>query len=43
MSHYGLAGKAANLPLYKMIGGTHRDKVEVYGYGVMLRPKISIV
>ena len=31
--------KTANLPLYKMIGGAHRDKVEVYGYGMMLRPE----
>ena len=22
-----------------MIGGVHRDKVEVYGYGMMLRPE----
>ena len=36
---WDLAGKAANLPLYKMIGGAHRDKVEVYGYGMMLRPE----
>ncbi len=35
---WDLAGKAANLPLYKMIGGAHRDKIEVYGYGMMLRP-----
>ena len=36
---WDLAGKAANLPLYKMIGGAHRNKVEVYGYGMMLRPE----
>ena len=36
---WDLAGKAANLPLYKMIGGAHREKVEVYGYGMMLRPE----
>jgi len=36
---WDIAGKAANLPLYKMIGGAHRDKVEVYGYGMMLRPE----
>jgi D-galactarolactone cycloisomerase len=36
---WDLAGKAANLPLYKMIGGAHRDKIEVYGYGMMLRPE----
>mgnify|MGYP003347358643 FL=1 len=36
---WDIAGKAANLPLYNMIGGAHRDKVEVYGYGMMLRPE----
>ena len=36
---WDIAGKAANLPIYKMIGGAHRDKVEVYGYGMMLRPE----
>ncbi len=36
---WDIAGKAANLPLYKMIGGAHRDKVQVYGYGMMLRPE----
>ena len=34
-----IAGKAAGLPIYKMIGGAHREKVEVYGYGMMLRPE----
>ena len=27
----------SSLDLYKMIGGAHRDKIDVYGYGMMLR------
>ena len=34
---WDIAGKVAVLPLYKMIGGAHRDKIDVYGYGMMLR------
>ena len=36
---WDIMGKVANLPLYKLIGGTHRDRIEVYGYGMMLRPE----
>ena len=34
---WDIAGKVAGLPLHKMIGGAHRDKIDVYGYGMMLR------
>jgi D-galactarolactone cycloisomerase len=35
---WDIAGKVANLPLHKLIGGAHRTRVDVYGYGMMLRP-----
>ena len=38
---WDIAGKVANLPLHKMIGGAHRTRVDVYGYGMMLRPDES--
>jgi len=36
---WDIAGQIAGLPLHKMIGGTHRDSVKAYGYGMMLRPE----
>ncbi len=34
---WDLGGKIAGLPLVKLIGGQHRDRVAVYGYGMMLK------
>jgi len=34
---WDIAGKVANLPIHKLIGGAHRARVDVYGYGMMLR------
>ena len=34
---WDIAGKVAGLPVHKLIGGAHRDRVQVYGYGMMLR------
>lgn len=34
---WDIAGKVAGLPVSKLIGGTHRTRVPVYGYGMMLR------
>lgn len=38
---WDIAGKVANLPLHKLIGGAHRADVPVYGYGMMLRPDMD--
>lgn len=34
---WDIAGKVAGLPICKLIGGMHRDRISVYGYGMMLR------
>ncbi len=34
---WDLSGKIAGMPISKLIGGAHRDRVAVYGYGMMLR------
>ncbi|MEX3006984.1 mandelate racemase/muconate lactonizing enzyme family protein [Hoeflea sp. TYP-13] len=34
---WDLTGKIAGLPLCKLVGGRHRDRLPVYGYGMMLR------
>ncbi len=36
---WDIAGKVAGLPIHKLIGGSHREDVAVYGYGMMLRPE----
>jgi D-galactarolactone cycloisomerase len=34
---WDIAGQIAGLPLHKLIGGAHRNRVKVYGYGMMLK------
>jgi len=34
---WDITGKVAGLPLCKLIGGAHRDKMQAYGYGMMLK------
>ena len=34
---WDIAGKIAGLPICKLVGGMHRDRLPVYGYGMMLR------
>ena len=34
---WDITGKVADLPIHKLIGGAHRDRVQAYGYGMMLR------
>ncbi len=34
---WDIAGKVAGLPIHKLIGGAHRTRVPVYGYGMMLK------
>lgn len=34
---WDIAGKASGLPVYKLLGGAFRDRIDVYGYGMMLQ------
>ena len=34
---WDICGKVTGLPVHKLIGGAHRERVAVYGYGMMLR------
>ena len=34
---WDIAAKAAGQPLYRLLGGKCRERIEVYGYGMMLR------
>lgn len=42
MALWDIAGKAAGKPVYKLLGGAFRDRIDVYGYGMMLQRKDNL-
>lgn len=40
---WDIAGKACDKPVYKLLGGAFRDRIPVYGYGMMLQRKDDLV
>lgn len=40
---WDIAGKVCNRPVYQLLGGAFRDRIEVYGYGMMLQRKNDLI
>ena len=36
---WDIAGKVCGVPVYKLLGGAFRERIQVYGYGMMLQRK----
>lgn len=39
---WDIAGKVAGQPVYKLLGGAFRDRIPVYGYGMMLQRRADL-
>ena len=39
---WDIAGKYFNVPVYKLLGGAFRERIPVYGYGMMLQQKPNL-